>query len=158
MGEASDKRPLRKGVIAIFANSEQQILVGKRKDIDVWQLPQGGVDEGESLREALVREVREELGEFQFDIMDTLNEPTVYLFPQELDRPITKAYRGQQQYWFLCRIQDDTQGPNLDNALDDEFVDLKWDSAQNILANITPWKHASYQKALSDFGFVSPSY
>lgn len=155
MNENTSNRPYRRAIVAIFIHSNGQVLVGKRRDIDVWQFPQGGIDQGESLQQALRREIREELGEFDFDILNSRDAPTSYLFPERLKAKIAKKYCGQSLYWFVCQLKDEAGAPNLESATDDEFSELKWLDPQEVLDQITPWKKTAYEEALTSFNLLS---
>ena len=135
-------------VVAVFINESGKVLVGLRSDLDVWQFPQGGVEPGEDSIDALYREVEEELGCRNFQVIKTLLKEASYDFPEELKTPISKHYKGQKQDWFLCEF-DPGCNPNLEKATTDEFRQLKWVDREEILHQTVWWKKDVYKSALS---------
>ena len=96
--------PLRNGVGAIVLNKNNQVFVGKRIDNPgkFWQMPQGGVDDGEKYLEAMKRELFEETGIKNFEIIKEIEGMTEYELPNNLLGKIWKGkYRGQKQKWLL---------------------------------------------------------
>ena len=100
--------PLRVGVGAILINNENKIFVGKRKDHpnnDKWQMPQGGVNDGEDLTKAIKRELEEETSIKSIKILKEIDEWTEYELPKYLLGKIWKGkYRGQKQKWFILKF------------------------------------------------------
>lgn len=138
------KLPYRKCVVAVFIDQQNRLLVGRRKGTkNSWQFPQGGVDSGESNNEALKREVKEEIGCEQFEIIRCANKLISYDFPEDATFKIAQKYRGQEQSWFLCRLPDGYT-PDLSQATDDEFDALEWRSPNDILQSVIPWKKEAY--------------
>ena len=122
------KLPLRIGVGAIVLNNQNKVFVGKRKDnpIDKWQMPQGGVDENESLNTAMKRELYEETSIKNIKILKELNGWFEYELPKNLLGIIWKGkFRGQKQKWFIVRFTGVESEINLktDNP---EFIEWKW--------------------------------
>ena len=149
----TEKKPYRPCVLAVFKNDKDLLLVCQRVDNGAWQFPQGGVDEGESDKEALYREVLEEIAVAEFDILKQSKKTIFYDFPQELRAPITKRYRGQEQRWFLCQMKPPFL-PNLSKATTNEFQDFKWDKVADILDGVIEWKKDSYLKGLRSLGVL----
>ena len=101
------KLPLRTGVGIIVLNKQNKIFVGKRKDNpgDKWQMPQGGVDEGEDYITAMRRELREETSIQNIEIIKEIEKIYQYELPANLVGIIWKGkYRGQKQKWFIARF------------------------------------------------------
>ena len=99
--------PLRLGVGIIVLNKENKVFVGKRKDnpVDKWQMPQGGVDDGKSLIDAMKRELNEETGIKNIQILKEIDGWSEYELPKYLLGKIWKGkYRGQKQKWFIVRF------------------------------------------------------
>jgi putative (di)nucleoside polyphosphate hydrolase len=121
-------KPYRPCVVAVIQNQAGWLLVGERADhAGAWQLPQGGIDEGETAQEALFREIR-------------------YDFPAEVQRERMKAFRGQEQDWFLLRFKPGC-GPELDKA-DGEFRAVQWMQARDLITGIITWKQDAYREGL----------
>ena len=135
-------------VVGVFIDARKRLLVGQRLDADHWQFPQGGIEKGESSKEALFREMREELGCGNFSVVKMLLQGIQYDFPPDLNAPIAEVYKGQVQDWYLC-VFDPGSGPNLDKSTTREFRDLDWVTKDDILAKIIWWKRAVYERALN---------
>ncbi len=99
--------PLRTGVGVIVLNKDNKVFVGKRKDnpIDKWQMPQGGVDKGEELVDAMKRELKEETSIKNIEIIKEIDGWLDYELPKNLLGKIWKGrYRGQKQKWFIVKF------------------------------------------------------
>ena len=120
--------PLRTGVGAIVLNKNNQVFVGKRKDNPgkYWQMPQGGVDEGENYIDAMKRELSEETSIKNIEILKEIDEWTEYELPNYLLGKIWKGkYRGQKQKWFIVRYLGKDEEINL-KTKHPEFIEWKW--------------------------------
>ena len=123
-----DELPLRTGVGIVVLNSDNKIFVGKRKDNpkNNWQMPQGGVDQGEELIAAMKRELMEETGIKNIKILKEFNYWLEYELPKNLVGIIWKGkFRGQKQKWFIVRFLGKDDEINL-NTKHPEFIDWKW--------------------------------
>ena len=101
------KLPMRIGVGIIVLNNQNRVLVGKRKDNtgNKWQMPQGGVDEGEDFITAMKRELMEETSIINIKIIKEIDKIYQYELPKNLIGIIWKGkYRGQKQKWFITRF------------------------------------------------------
>ena len=138
--------PYRRSVVGVFTN-DNLVLVAERADHrGQWQLPQGGIEVGESAEEAIRREMSEELGNSNFDIVKRSAIETCYDFPEELDVPICRKFRGQCQIWFHLKFINDNL-PDLTLG-DNEFVAWRWLEITQLLATIVYWKRDSYRQGL----------
>lgn len=147
-------KPYRDCVVAVIRNNQGLVLAGERADAKgAWQLPQGGVDAGESADEALFRELREEIGTDRLQILRKLSEMICYDFPAEMDAGPARKYRGQQQTWYLLELLPDGV-PNLEVS-DGEFQGIKWMKPNDLLSGIVPWKQAAYRAGLEALGLLS---
>ena len=101
------KLPLRVGVGIIVLNNKNEVFVGKRKDNpgNKWQMPQGGVNEGENYITAMKRELIEETNISSIKIIKEIEKIYQYELPENLIGNIWKGkYRGQKQKWFITRF------------------------------------------------------
>ena len=147
------KLPLRVGVGAIVLNKENKIFVGKRTDQphnNKWQMPQGGVNDGEDLISAVKRELDEETGIKNIKILKELDEWTEYELPHYLLGKIWKGkYRGQKQKWFIVRFLGKDQEINL-KTNQQEFIEWKWIKAEDLPNVIVHFKKKLYESLLPE--------
>jgi putative (di)nucleoside polyphosphate hydrolase len=140
--------PLRTGVGIIVLNSKNQVFVAKRKDnpVDKWQMPQGGVDLGESLQDAMYRELFEETSISKIEILKELNYWLEYELPQNLLGIIWKGkFRGQKQKWFIVRYLGSDSEINI-NTKKPEFIEWKWLDVNKLTSVIVDFKKNVYEK------------
>lgn len=141
----------RQSVVGLFVNDSGNILLGERSDAPgSWQLPQGGVDAGETPEAALRREMQEELGCADFRIIKRAGETCSYEFPANLESPVAKKYLGQEQTWFLLRFEKNA-GPDIDKS-DLEFTAFRWADPSTVIAEIIDWKRSCYEKGFKQLG------
>ncbi len=138
--------PYRPGVgIALF-NRANQVFVGQRLDNPgpAWQMPQGGIDEGESPLDAAWREMLEEIGTTQAELIGECEEWLYYDLPPELASKLWKGrYRGQRQKWFAFRFIGEDSEINIRTA-HPEFSTWRWIALEEIAAVIVPFKRDLY--------------
>mgnify|MGYP001288633938 CR=1 FL=1 len=147
------KKLYRPSVLGVFQDTNNKVLIAARSDNGAWQFPQGGIEDGESPKEALYREMKEELGSNQFDIISASDQTYYYDFPPDLKKPIALQYKGQKQLWFLCRFHKGHQ-PNLLEATDKEFCQTRWVETQEALESVVEWKLSLYQQGLKGLGLI----
>lgn len=152
--EDRNAKPYRPCIVGVFINEKREVLVAQRSDTHTWQFPQGGVEEGESTRQALFREMMEEIGCDQFDVIEEARSKLCYDFPEEYKGPLAKKYRGQEQSWFLCQFKSGS-GPELEASSSDEFLQTKWVSPNEIASSVVEWKKDTYFQGLSLLGLFS---
>lgn len=121
-----------------------------------WQFPQGGIDEGEEIQNALFREMEEEIGTGKAIILDEIDEWLFYDFTPEIiakhpDRP----YRGQKQKWFALRYTGSDEEIDLNGDDHPEFQDWRWMKFEDVVENMIPFKREAYQKVFSVFRHFS---
>jgi putative (di)nucleoside polyphosphate hydrolase len=142
----------------MLLNRDGHVFVGRRNDVPdaAWQMPQGGIDPGETPRAAAFRELREELGTANADIVAVTRNWLSYALPAELlARLPAPRWRGQTQKWFLMRFAgaDD----EIDVATEHpEFSAWKWVPADDLLGLIVPFKRELYRHVLATFAPYLP--
>ena len=148
--------PLRTGVGIIVLNKQNKIFVGKRKDNpgDKWQMPQGGVDEGEDYITAMKRELLEETSIQNIEVIKEIDKIYQYELPENLVGIIWKGkYRGQKQKWFITRFLGEEKEINL-NTKNAEFVDWKWIEPKLLPEVIVDFKKDLYLNLLREIKLV----
>ena len=120
--------PLRKGVGIILLNDENKVFVAKRIDNpkNFWQMPQGGINEGENYYEAAIRELKEETSVVSVKFIQEIDKKLTYILPDHLIGIIWRGrYKGQIQKWFVMRFVGKETEINI-NTKKPEFLDWKW--------------------------------
>ncbi len=146
--------PYRLGVGAVLINAAGQVLVAQRIDTpgDAWQMPQGGIDSDEDPRETVLRELEEEIGTANAEIIGESDGWLTYDLPKEIRKTIWKGrYRGQKQKWFALRFLGDDTDIDLQAHKHPEFSAWKWAEFQTVPDLIVPFKRALYQDIVETF-------
>tara|TARA_B100001029_G_scaffold172974_1_gene171301 strand:+ start:329 stop:805 length:477 start_codon:yes stop_codon:yes gene_type:complete len=128
MKKTFSELPLRKGVGIILLNRENKVFVAKRIDNpkNFWQMPQGGIDEGEKYYEAALRELKEETSVTSVELVEEIDKKLTYILPDNLIGIIWKGrFKGQIQKWFIMRFVGNDSEINI-NTKKPEFLDWKW--------------------------------
>jgi len=148
-----DNEGYRPNVGIVICNNERKVLWAKRADEDAWQFPQGGINEGESPKEAMYRELMEEvgLGAEHVEIIARTKEWLRYDVPKSwIRRDWRYRYKGQKQIWFLLRLIGDDSNVFLKNTNKPEFDAWRWDDFWSPLDQIIDFKRDVYEKALNE--------
>jgi len=141
-------------VLAVFSNERGEVLVGERAlPRGAWQFPQGGIDPGEAPDEALRREMSEEIGCADFDVLARSAAGIRYHFPPDSTAPVAKQFRGQDQIWFHLRFRGGA-GPDLEKARDREFIATAWVTPEEALRRVVAFKKAAYVQGLAELGLL----
>lgn len=145
--------PYRHGVTGVFVNDAGLVLACRRSDYpEGLQLPQGGVEDGETTIAAVRREMREELGTDDFIIVNETNSAVCYDFPPDLGVPIAQKFRGQCHYWFQLCFHNGAK-PDLSQS-DHEFSACEWTTCDTLLQYTIAWKTKAYREGLQLLGLL----
>lgn len=153
MSKMSKKPEYRPNVAMIIVShrypEKKEIFIAQRNDLlDIWQFPQGGIDEGEEVEEALFREMEEEIGTKQASIIAQFPEWVSYDFPDKIAKKM-KPFKGQTQKYYLMKLEEgatiniDTKHP--------EFLDYKFVSVNDALETTAHFKKPVYEKVINYF-------
>lgn len=161
---AADPRslPYRPCVGIMLLNGDGRVFVGRRAKEDRpeegeglwWQMPQGGIDEGEDPEAAARRELYEETGVTSITILGRTGDWLAYDLPEQLIGVAWKGrYRGQKQLWFAARFEGEENEIDLaaDRGHPPEFDEFRWVEAPALIEMIVPFKRAVYQRVVAEF-------
>lgn len=154
----------RPNVCAVITNAaKNRVLVFRRTDRRgpaAWQFPQGGIDPGETPRQALLRELQEEIGTDEVDVLAELSCPICYALPEEVRMALAAKgnplaeYQGQAQYWFLARLREDEKTLNFNGHDIVEFDACRWADPEEAVKNCVPFKREAYRRGLMALGLL----
>lgn len=149
------KKNYRKGVGMVIVNSDSQFFLGKRIGKEAWQFPQGGIDNGESPKDALYRELHEETGieSEKVEILSISNKWLVYHIPHIFQRAKRK-FDGVMQKWFLLKFLGNNNDVNLNALGHAEFDAWKWGDRKTAINSVIRFKRAVYISILDEFSDV----
>ncbi len=148
MKEEYKKLPLRSGVGIVLLNKENKVFVAKRIDNpkNFWQMPQGGIDKGEDLYTAALRELKEETSITSIKLIKEIEGDFTYILPDNLIGIIWKGkFKGQKQKWFIMRFMGNKSEINI-KTKHPEFLDWKWIDLENLTEIAVPFKLEVYKK------------
>jgi putative (di)nucleoside polyphosphate hydrolase len=145
----------RSGVGIMLINDDKKIFVGKRIDTksDAWQMPQGGIDEGENEDLAMFRELNEETGIKKSAVKILQKSPNYHYYnlPYNLQKKFWGGkYLGQKQRWYLLKFTGNEKDINIQTE-DPEFSEWKWTSPFTIVDSIVPFKRDLYREIIAEF-------
>lgn len=149
----SKKDLYRPNVAMIIVSNDyplkKEIFLAHRNDMsDVWQFPQGGIDEGEEVHEALFRELEEEIGTGEVEVVAEYPDWISYDFPPKIAENM-KPFVGQKQKYFLVKLQKSAK-INLDTE-HPEFSDYKFVDVDEALGLSASFKKEVYRSVISYF-------
>ncbi|RXJ87609.1 RNA pyrophosphohydrolase [Arcobacter sp. CECT 8985] len=148
-----DGKNYRPNVAAIVLSAKYpekcEVFIASRTDVDnAWQFPQGGIDEGETSKQALFRELEEEIGTNQIEIIAQYPEWVSYDFPPAIAKKM-QPYDGQIQKYYLVKLK---KGAKINiNTEIPEFSEYKFVATKNIYDYITFFKRTVYKQVLKHF-------
>ena len=148
-----ERRPYRPCVGIFLLNNDGLVFAGRRIDsrAEAWQMPQGGIDAGESPLQACMREMREEIGTNTAELLSQHNDWLYYDIPLPLaDRLWQGRYKGQKQKWMALRFTGDDSDINIATE-EPEFCEWKWLSPHDLVDLAEPFKRDVYQNVLAAF-------
>jgi len=146
-------RDYRLGVGILLLNRQGLVFVGRRIDYpgEAWQMPQGGIDPGETPRHAALRELKEEVGTDRAEILAESKPWFEYDLPEEVRVRIWRGrYRGQRQKWFAMRFLGEDRDIDLATH-HPEFSAWRWAAPADLPRLIVPFKRQLYQDVLKEF-------
>ena len=149
----SKKDSYRPNVAMIIVSNnypdKKEIFIAQRNDLhDIWQFPQGGIDNGEEVKEALFRELEEEIGTGDASIVAEYPEWISYDFPEKIAKKMA-PYKGQTQRYFLLKLGQNAV-INLDTE-HPEFAEYKYVSVVDVLNHTAHFKKPVYETVLNHF-------
>ena len=148
MKEKFKNLPLRNGVGIVVLNKKNKVFVAKRIDNpkNFWQMPQGGVDEGENFLNAAYRELEEETGIKNVELIQEIDGTMTYELPDHLLGIIWKGkYKGQKQKWFVMRYLGEDEEINI-KTKNPEFLEWKWIDLKMITEVVVDFKLHIYKE------------
>ncbi|MGQ9366892.1 RNA pyrophosphohydrolase [Azospirillum sp. ST 5-10] len=147
--------PYRPCVGIMLLNARGQVFVARRLDTrDAWQMPQGGIDDGETVPQAALRELKEEIGSDRAEIVAQTRGTLCYDLPDHLLGKVWKGrWRGQEQVWVVARFTG--SDADIDLATEHpEFDAWQWVDPERLVALIVPFKREVYRAVLEEFAPV----
>ncbi len=144
--------PYRDCVGAALFNTAGEVLIGRRIDVGGWQLPQGGVDAGEDLHSAVLRELTEEIGTANATIIGEHPDWLTYDLPADLvGSAFNGRYRGQRQRWFALRFDGQDTDIKLDLHPHPEFDAWRWAALGDVPGLAVSFKRPVYDALAISF-------
>ena len=156
---SSPDKAYRPGVGIMLINAEGLVFIAERIDNPgAWQMPQGGIDEGEEPEIAVFREMEEEIGTRNAKIIGVLDEWLFYDFPAHaVQKLFNGKYHGQRQKWIALKFLGKDSDIHLGMHTEPEFSRWKWVPLNDLLNDVVPFKRATYERVMREFAkFSSP--
>lgn len=147
----------RKGVGIMLLNSRGEVFVARRANLaeEGWQMPQGGIDDGEDPRKAAFRELKEEIGTDNAEVIEESRDWVCYDFPEEIRlRTRDGRWIGQRQKWFVMRFKGEDSEIDLRTS-HPEFACWKWVAVQGLPSLVVSFKRQVYLDLLDEFAALA---
>ncbi len=144
--------PYRRGVGLVLFNRQGEVFAARRLDseVEAWQMPQGGIDPGETPEQAAIRELEEEIGTAKAEIIGATSGWLTYDLPPELVGKVWKGrYRGQVQKWFALRFTGSDGDIDIHTA-HPEFCEWRWVPFDSLVDLIVPFKRDLYRAVTTE--------
>ncbi len=148
--------PYRPCVGITLFNNSGQVFVGERIDYPgAWQMPQGGIDDGETVEQAVMRELGEEVGCRKGEIIHIYDKPLRYRLPDRLVEKLWDSqFGGQEQTWVAVRFMGTDEDINLNAHTPPEFQAWKWVALNEVIDLIVPFKRDTYREVIRAFSHL----
>tara|TARA_B100000029_G_scaffold343837_1_gene336269 strand:+ start:51 stop:524 length:474 start_codon:yes stop_codon:yes gene_type:complete len=150
--------PYRPCVGICLFNQFGQVFVGERLDSPgAWQMPQGGIDAGETIEHAAMRELKEETGTDKAEIIRISKESIKYQLPDDMIPKLWSGqYQGQAQYWAALKFTGNNRDINIQAYKHPEFSRWEWISLEETTERIVPFKRNVYTQVVELFKDIKP--
>jgi putative (di)nucleoside polyphosphate hydrolase len=138
----------------MLLNARREVWVGRRVGMgdEAWQMPQGGIDAGETPRDAVIRELAEETGTDRAEIIAESGDWLRYDLPPEVAARVWKGrFRGQRQKWFALRFTGADADFDLETHHQREFTAWRWIEPERLTRLIVPFKRPIYEAVIAEF-------
>ena len=148
-------KPYRNCVGLVVINKDGCVFIGKRIDssLNAWQMPQGGIEPGENIKDAAFRELSEETGISyeKVEFVEEMDEWLYYEIPKKMISNFWNGkYKGQKQKWLLLRFIGKDSDINIETE-EPEFCKWKWTDVDSLVSSIVPFKREIYKKVVETF-------
>jgi putative (di)nucleoside polyphosphate hydrolase len=145
----------RPNVGVVLMRADGKVWLGRRAGTPGphnWQFPQGGVDDGEALLDAALRELREETGVTSATLLGRTDDWIAYAFPPGHDgKKAARGWKGQKQIWFAFRFTGDDSEIDLTAHGDIEFDAWLWADLEDALTSVVAFKRPTYRQVIETF-------
>ena len=161
-----ETKSFRPNVCAVPTDGDRtRVIVFRRVDYSpgkhCWQFPQGGLEAGEAPEAGMIRELEEEIGTGDADVLATLPQPIRYEYPPDVlarlaaRDPEKARFQGQQQTWFLVSLRGGTEAIHFHHQ-PAEFDAFRWVTPAEAVELVVPFKKCAYRKGLAGLGLLTP--
>lgn len=153
-------KPYRPCVGLALFNNKGEVFVGERIDTPgAWQMPQGGIDPGEDIKKAAMREMKEEIGTDKAEIIRIAEHTVKYDLPEEIAKNLWDGkYCGQEQTWIALRFTGNDKDININSHDYPEFTNWQWVPFKEMLEHIVPFKRDVYEKVINMFNNIPSKF